>query len=247
MRFERRAQLLTLLAHGLFTQGLAGQSAASNSERVVIHNHPWLLVGELQLPASDGPSPAVLLLNQAAGDRTAYRDMAARLASKGIASLRLDLRGHGESTNAGRFIPGRLQRDPLIWDAESDVLAAHRYLQAHETIDPARIGMVGASYSGEEMAEAGRQAGYAAAYVLLSPGSLSDTSIAAMAPSGVPWLFVAAADDPFLREVTASVRRHAGSSAEFLVVPGTSHAADMLVEHDQLAESLVTWIAGHLR
>jgi hypothetical protein len=36
---------------------------------------------------------------------------------------------------------------------------------------------MGASYSGEELAEAGRIIGYVQAYVELSPGSFSDESI----------------------------------------------------------------------
>lgn len=101
-----------------------------------------------------------------------------------------------------------MPRSPLIWDAEQDVLAAHEYLRRHTLIDADRIAIVGASYSGEEMAEAGRLGKYATAYVALSPGSFGDESIAGIDASRVPWLFIVSRDERFLPEITAtSVRK----------------------------------------
>jgi dienelactone hydrolase len=160
--------------------------------------------------------------------------------------LRLDLRGHGESINLGRFVPGEQPRSPMIWDAEVDVWAAHQYLQAQARLDGERIGIVGGSYSGEEMAEAGRLQGYARAYVALSPGSFSDESIQGLDASGVSWLFVASKDERFLREITASVQAES-QTVELLIVPGTRHASDILEEHPEMAERIAVWLAEALR
>lgn len=187
----------------------------------------------------------MLLLNKAAGDRTAYADLAHRLGERGIASLRLDLRGHGESTNLGRFVPYAEPRSALIWDAESDVRAAHRFLARHEGIDSTRIGVVGGSYSGEEMAEAGRRWGYARAYVAVSPGSFSDESIDAIDPSGVPWLVIASTDERHLHEVMAALQARS-HGAEILFVPGTRHASDILEHRPDVAERVTVWLAAHL-
>lgn len=127
---------------------------AQTTTRVVVESEGWELVGDLVLPPGSAAVPAVLLLNQADGDRTPYEGLAGALAVRGIGSLRLDLRGHGESTNLGAFTPGEHRRDPLIWDAEVDVAAAHDFLRSHERVVPDLIGVVGASYSGEEAAEA---------------------------------------------------------------------------------------------
>ena len=135
--------------------------------------------------------------------------------------------------------------EQAVLAGKSDVVAAYHFLESHEAIDPSRIGVVGASYSGEETAEAGRLSGYAALYVLLSPGSLSSVSIASMGPSGVPWLFVTGQDDPFLQDITESVRTMAPST-ELIVVPGTSHATDLLQEHESLAERIAGWIVLRL-
>ena len=64
--------------------------------RVVIENQGWKLVGDLCLPPSEKSLPVVLMLNKADGDRTVYKGLAEQLAERGFASLRLDLRGHGE-------------------------------------------------------------------------------------------------------------------------------------------------------
>lgn len=184
----------------------------------------WLLVGDLSVPESTGPLPAVLMFNRAAGDRTDYEGMARALDERGIASLRLDLRGHRESTNLGIFVPGEQNPHPMIWDAEQDVVAAVEYIKADDRIDPDRIAMVGGSYSGEEMAEASRLIGYVAAYVELSPGSFSKGSIAGIDKSGVPWLFVTSRDERFLQEIRRQVTEQ-GESVEQIITPGSNHAS----------------------
>ncbi len=223
----------------------AWSDAVGAETRVAILSDGWELIGDLRLPDADGPVPAVLMLHKAAGDRTEYVDLAEHLAARGIASLRLDLRGHGESVNLGRFEPGPDMDRSLISDADDDVIAAHRYLKAHAAINSERIGMIGASYSGEEMAEAGRLFQYARAYVELSPGSFTHESIAAIDTSGVPWLFVAAKRERHLQEITALVRERS-ETVEMIIPPGTAHATRLLEAHPDLAERIAEWLARRL-
>jgi len=242
----RHSVLLLLLAFGGTFVAAAGQQTEPARSIVQVHSDGWRLVGDLLLPVSDHPVAAVLMLNQAAGDREVYAGLAQELARRGVASLRLDLRGHGESTNLGRFEPGRRDRDPMIWDAEADVIAARRFLREHSRVDGARIAVVGASYSGEEMAEAGRLIGHARAYVALSPGSFSDRSIEDIDASGVPWLFVASRHERFLQEITASVGQRS-QTVETLLLPDTLHATDILQAHPSTAERIAVWLQGALR
>lgn len=233
---------LALVATLLEPGGVVAQALDPRpAERVVVQSDGWRLVGDLVLPAAATPVPAVLLLNQAAGDRRVYAKLAQLLADRGMASLGLDLRGHGESTNLGRFIPGDSLTTSYIWAAEADVVAAREYLAALEAIDEDRIAIVGASYSGEEMAEAGRLTTFARAYAALSPGSFSQASIAGIDESGVPWLFVASREDRFLQEITAAVL--AGTrSAEIVLVPGDAHASDLLEDRPDLAPRIAAWL-----
>ena len=238
---------LLLLCHGCLFQEAAVEESAVEETRITLENEGWELVGDLLLPASEEPLPAVLMLNKAAGDRTVYKELALQLAARGIASLRLDLRGHGESINLGRFVPSVPDEppNPLIWDAEVDVIAAHHYLTSHARIDGDRIGMVGGSYSGEEAAEAGRVDGYAQGYVMLSPGSFSDESIEGIDASGVPWLFITSKNERHLKEITASVQARS-ERVELVIIPGTEHATRILDAHPDMAERIAVWLAQRL-
>jgi len=242
MRANRTTLTIVLLALAP-AGGLSSQSPVER--RVVVHSQGWELIGELMLPPDARDAPAVLMLNAANRERSDYVELARELARRGVASLRLDLRGHGESTNLGRFVPGEVPRSPLIWDSEVDVLAAYRYLQQLPTIDGNRIGMVGASYSGEEMAEAGRIGGFAKAYVELSPGSFTDESIDGIDRSGATWLFVASRDERYLQEITAAVRERS-RTVELLVLPGTEHGSRLLDSVPGMAERLAVWLATKL-
>ncbi len=219
----------------------SGQGA--RSERVEIESDGWKIIGDLVVPEAKGPVPAVLLLNGAARDRTPYREMAEQLVTQGIASLRVDLRGHGESINLGKFVPG--QNHEILQDTDQDVAAAFASLKADQRIDSARIGVVGASYSGEFMMIAGKKAGYAAAYVALSPGSLSDESIAAIDQRKLPWLLVVSRHERHLKEVAQALRDQS-RTAEFLELSGSEHATRLLPAHPDLAARIAVWFRHKL-
>ena len=176
-------------------------------------------------------------------------ELAHQLAARHIASLRLDLPGHGESTNLGRFIPDEMDsqaRESMIWESDIDVTAAHQYLKTQTRIDANKIGVIGASYSGEEMAEAGRARGYAQAYVALSPGSFSEESIQGIDSSGVAWLFIVSNNERHLREITASVQAKS-KTVELIIVPGVQHATRILEARPDMAERIAVWLAQQLR
>jgi dienelactone hydrolase len=206
----------------------------------------WELVGDLTLPLTSGPYPAALLLHNAAGSRDEQEALAIELARRGIASLRLDLRGHGDSVNRGRFDPDDLEGTRhMIVDARVDVRAAITALPRLGDIAPTRIAVVGASYTGEAMAAAARDMNrYAAAYVAMSPGNFSDESIAAIDTSGADWLLLRSRVElPFFDELFAEIA--AGSSAEIRVVPGSRHGTRILASPG-LVEQVADWIEARI-
>lgn len=226
-------------------RGVSATAATSFvDDTVVIENDGWRLIGNMVRPATGARTAAVLLLNKANGDRRAYAGLARELARRGVSSLRLDLRGHGESTNLATFVP--TLANAASEGEERDVAAALRWLRAHQLVDSTRIGVVGASYSGEAMAAAAR-AGYGArAYVALSPGSLSEETIAGIDPGALPWLIVVSKNERFLRGVVAAVREHS-RSATVAEMDGAAHASDILVTHPELAAGIADWLAARLR
>jgi pimeloyl-ACP methyl ester carboxylesterase len=106
------------------------------------------LCGTLTLPDSGPSCPAAILVHgQGALDRDMsfahlkpFKTLAEHLAANGIASLRYDKRGVGES--GGDF--GSVTREDLA----SDVSAALGFLKRREAIDPNRIGLIGQSEGG---------------------------------------------------------------------------------------------------
>ena len=238
------AKALILLA----TLTSFGFAFAEQPQRISVDSEGWQLIGDLQIPQTPEKVSGVLLLNEAAGNRHVYQKLAGHLTERGIASFRLDLRGHGDSTNLDRFVPEESDakaRELMIWDSEADVIAAHKFLKSHPRINPERIAIVGASYSGEEMAEAGRIGGFAQAYVALSPGSFSQESITAMDESAVPWLFVVSRQDRFLKDIAANVQSTT-QSVEIVYIPGDAHATQILESRLDIAERVAIWLASRL-
>lgn len=222
---------------------------AQNQEtRVTIENDGWKLAGDLLIPDSKTPVPAVILLNKANGNRTAYKKMGQHLAENGIASLRLDLRGHGESINKGKFGPpfgADEKMRALIAGSDTDVTAAVNYLKKLKGIAPNRIGVVGASYSGEEMMVSARKSGYLKAYVALSPGSYSEESLDNIDLSQAHYLFVTSAEERHLQGFLPDVRKKS-KRAQTMEVAGNKHATELLDSNPELAEMLAVWFKYHL-
>ena len=244
-RPSRIASMVLTIIAGIGISQAAPKLNAAQENRVAIESQGWQLIGDLILPSADEPLPFVIMLNQADGNRTAYQDLAEQLGNQRIGSLRLDLRGHGESTNQGRFVPGEASSRDLIFEAEADVVAALRFVRSNERIDGSRIALIGASYSGEEMLEASRMVGYVKAYALLSPGSLSEESVISLDTSGASCLFIAASEDVYLQDITKLVQERS-QNIEIVLLPGTAHGTDLLEQQAGLSEQLAQWLARHL-
>jgi len=103
------------------------------------------IAGTLTLPRSEGPSPAVLLIagsgpqdrNEELLCHKPFLVLADYLTRHGIAVLRVDKRGVGEST-------GDLGQ-AIYEDLACDALAGFEYLKARKEIEPEHIGLIGHS------------------------------------------------------------------------------------------------------
>jgi uncharacterized protein len=122
-------------------------------EEVLVPGPAGVLGGTLTVPGrGHGPYPAVATLTGSGahhrdGNRTPehpyrpFRDIAARLAGCGIATLRLDDRGVGASEGDAAAATAE--------DTAADARAALRFLRGRPDIDPRRVGLIGHSYGGE--------------------------------------------------------------------------------------------------
>lgn len=140
--------LVTLLA------GAAPVHAQAAREREVSLPGPaGRLAGTLTLPgeAFDPPYPVVVTLTGSGahyrdGNRTPddpyrpFRQIAAALASRGVAVLRMDDRGVGGSTGNAAAATGD--------DVADDVHAAVAWLRTRDEVDPERVALLGHSFGG---------------------------------------------------------------------------------------------------
>lgn len=231
--------------------------ARAGDVRVEISSGGWTLVGDLTTPETMSLNAFALLLHKAAGDRKAYVAMAEAMAARGIASLRIDLRGHGDSNNLGAFDP-EISRylddnDPaivrnfsLIRNGDRDIVSIMQWLDEQPRLTSLPLVVVGSSYTGEEMVEAAVETRFADIYVALAPGSFSEESIAAVDPSEVPWLFVRAEVElPFFPELFAAIRE-GSESEEIWIIPGEGHATDLFDHNPNLHLRLIDWITDRL-
>jgi hypothetical protein len=116
----------------------------ATEEAVRFMSEGQTLWGMLHLPTAPGPHPAVLLLHGLTGDKTGshrlFVHMARALAANGIAALRFDMRGSGDSE--GEF------QDTTLTGEVRDAQAALDWLASRLDIDAGRIGALGLSLGG---------------------------------------------------------------------------------------------------
>jgi dienelactone hydrolase len=178
------------------------------------------------LYAAGGKPPAVLCLHQWRSDRGSFAALAKSMQAAGMTVLAIDMRGYGGSTKttAGKSIrPDRR--------AGEDIKAAMQFLRSHKSVDPARIGIVGASYGSSNAII--HAAGDAAvrAVVLLSPGLNYFNELPTEEPvrryRGRPMLVVSSDED--LRSVeTIEAYRKIDAGMEVKMYPNAGHGTDIL-------------------
>lgn len=134
---------------------------------IEIENQGLKIFGVMHKPTTEPPWPAVLLLHGFAGNKIGrtrqYVQVAYNLALQGIAALRIDYRGCGDSE--GRF------SDMHVAEHVSDALKALEYLRGLDEIDASRVGLVGRSLGGPISIQAARDAGDIKSLALWAPVS----------------------------------------------------------------------------
>jgi pimeloyl-ACP methyl ester carboxylesterase len=243
----------------LLAVGLVAQAQSLPAPRVVDLKAPDSTPLKATYFAAAKPGPGVLLLHQSNRDRKSWDSVARQLASVGINTLTLDMRGHGES--------GGTPSDKLTDDIE----AAFQYLVSQAGVKRDVIGAGGAGWLGAlNSVEAAR--GHPAevkSLVLLSGETLRDGLQFLHEASQLPELFVFSDEDEYpptqdamkLLYVTASspskklVHYSAAEDAPWIwyetsdisKVPAKGgHGTDMFKVHAELPGIIVHWFVTTL-
>ena len=165
-RATMRALLsLLLLSAGIVAAPVSAQESLADAAAALVdspaqhtvsetdisfNNMGQTIVGTLAMPDGGGPFPAALLLHGFTGARhelpvvetedTMFSRAARWLGERGVASLRIDFRGSGESEGAWE--------DTTFSSQISDAIAALDYLEMLESVDGARLSIIGLSQGG---------------------------------------------------------------------------------------------------
>jgi dienelactone hydrolase len=194
--------------------------------------------GVLYVPART-PAPAVVLLTMAGRTHRDWDGAAARFVEAGIAVLAVDFR-HVALADPESADSVRSPYAALVLDAE----AARAYLSARPEVNPARIGMAGASLGANVAVLAAANDPSVRSLALLSVsldyrGLKLEQALKTFASR--PALLVASSEDPFaLRSARQSVNMGDGAR-ELRVLSGAGHGTVMLARDPDLATALVDW------
>jgi alpha-beta hydrolase superfamily lysophospholipase len=129
------------------------------------------LKGVLFLPGAGEGFPAMIICHGAGDFKENYLELCESLAKRGVATLVMDMHGHGESEGK------RFHVNMEEWVA--DVRAAVEFLSSHPNVGPGRIGAFGISSGGTAILEA----------ALVEPRLKALVALDATVRNSMPWVF----------------------------------------------------------
>ncbi|KYK32627.1 MAG: alpha/beta fold hydrolase [Theionarchaea archaeon] len=137
-------------------------------EEEVTFSSTVTLSGVLTAPGEEFNPAVVLIHGSGAESREGYRFLADHLARHGIAALRYDKRGVGDSEGDWHYA--------ALEDLAEDVLAGVHFLQHHKNINAKAVGVVGTSQGGWVAPLAASQSEDVAFMVVISGAAVSPQS-----------------------------------------------------------------------
>ncbi|NLE51722.1 MAG: alpha/beta hydrolase [Chloroflexi bacterium] len=138
-----RLLVVVALLTGLMVSGVvsAQEDMGYEETAVTLDNEIAAIVGQ---PQVDGPVPAVVMLHGFASVKDEvgemYKRLAAALGERGIASIRIDFRGWGES--------GGGMENSTVTGMVEDAAVAYEYMASQDFVDASQMGVLGFSLGG---------------------------------------------------------------------------------------------------
>lgn len=154
-----------------------------NEEQIHFESEGQRIYGMVHLPDGKGPHPAVALLHGFTGTRIESHRLfvktARSMAERGLAVLRFDFRGSGESE--GDFI------EMMVQGEIADARQALNYLEGRLELDSSRIGLLGLSLGGVVAACLGGEDRRVKALALWATPDLRQFASSNTVSSGMNW------------------------------------------------------------
>ena len=213
----------------------------------------FVLKGSLTIPPQPGLRPVVLLAHQFQADRSDWKDLAAQLNARGIATLAIDLRGHGESTRkAGEAVavtPDFMESAKAVGfdKIPADLAQAAAWVRKQPRINPRRLGLAGSSVGGFASLLAASSI-RPVALLTLSPagnGAFGEDPdgqlLRAVGKARSAVMVMAAEDDQQAAANAAAIKSLPGVYAR--IVPGADHGSALIPGE---ADFMAGWLAEYL-
>jgi alpha-beta hydrolase superfamily lysophospholipase len=248
-----------LLIPSLISLLLIPISRAQTSRNIKLTTADDVGIAAVYFPTESGSSPAVVLVHGLGQTRDAWTGLATLLQRNGIASIAIDLRGHGESTrkitaqglqvvSAQKFVTQDYEEMLL------DLNAAFDWLEEQPGINKTRLGIIGSSLGANVALRYAALNGELCAVVLLSPGLVyrgvrTDEAIRKL-PATTALRVIVSHNDSFAFESSKRLvdLRHeiigaaAANSNELVTCTGNLHGTDMLESVAGLPQMIVSWL-----
>ncbi|MBC8327221.1 MAG: alpha/beta fold hydrolase [Planctomycetes bacterium] len=211
--------------------------------------------GHEHAPAHFASQPAVVLLHMYGGDKSDWGPLFGDLRQRGIASLAIDLRGHGESVlgAGGEDLAARArERDPALFRAMwQDAQGAADWLVARgHRVE--RIGLLGASVGCSVAIDAARRNPELRVAGVLTPGQnyLGVPTLEHLKEWGGRQLLVVSSGEEWAGgagPVVEALAQADGSRVGFWRLPGAGiHGTRMLAKVEGIQPRLAAWFEAAL-
>jgi len=182
--------------------------------------------------AVDGDAKAVILLHELYTNRSSWKPLVQPLLDAGFKVLAIDLRGYGKT------------KGKINWkNAQTDTVEWANWLKAQPGVQS--IELVGSSMGANLALNGCAAISGCTGAVAISPGlNYFGVKTTDAVQAGFPALIVYADRDTYPKNDVPKMQELGSDHLEILLYSGRTHGMGLFKEHDDLAGSIVTWLAG---
>jgi dienelactone hydrolase len=215
----------------------------------------WTLHGTLHMPnglKNGAKVPGVVMVHGAKHDQQTYIDLAPELVKNGIAALRFDWRGKGESSPDVKDRPASKSAAQEPDDAHLDVKAAIAFFASQPGVDPNRIGLIAATAGTAYALRAASGDNRIQTVVFMTAASVPVGDEKEFLASGKPVFAIASTEDiNYQRGSLADSTRQAylmssSKESQFLLYDDAGRGSEMLKVKPELSRMILRWFIDKL-
>lgn len=217
------------------------------AQRIELTTEDGYKVVGLHRKASDSKG-AVLFLHMMPATKESWDDFAEQLLQKGISSLAIDLRGHGESVmKGGERFDYREFEDEEHQASRQDVETAASWLKGQEGVNDRKLAVVGASIGSNLAIRHAYEHEDLLAAIALSPGIdyhgvLTEDAVAGLKPH--QHLLIAVSTEDKLSHMSVKKLEVAGSpgKVKYVYLEAAGHGTTMFEKDPGFMQETLDWL-----